>query len=143
MAIQRKNGRGSFGNNPFGYRLRHQPSDEEEDNGFYTQQPAFPYGLCPVRRVPERKHRYYRWEYKLVQDDQINAWCMPGGKIVVYTGILPITKTEEGFAVVLGHELCHALLNHGQQRMSAGILHEPGMVGVQIGAQAAGLSEEL
>jgi predicted Zn-dependent protease len=84
----------------------------------------------------------YRWEYKLVKDDQINAWCMPGGKIVVYTGILPVTKTEAGLAVVLGHELSHALLNHGQQNMSAGYLQQIGLIGVQIGAQAAGLSEE-
>jgi predicted Zn-dependent protease len=84
----------------------------------------------------------YRWEYKLVQDDQVNAWCMPGGKIVVYTGILPVTKTEEGLAVVLGHELSHALLNHGQQNMSAGYLQQLGLLGVQIGAQAAGLSSD-
>jgi predicted Zn-dependent protease len=84
----------------------------------------------------------YAWEYKLVQDDQINAWCLPGGKIVVYTGILPVTKTEEGLAVVLGHEISHALLNHGQQSMSAGILQELGMVGIQLGAMAAGLSED-
>jgi predicted Zn-dependent protease len=84
----------------------------------------------------------YRWEYKLVKDDQINAWCMPGGKIVVYTGILPVTRTEEGLAVVLGHELSHALLNHGQQNMSAGYLQQIGMIGVQIAAQAAGLSED-
>jgi len=84
----------------------------------------------------------YRWEYKLVQDDQVNAWCMPGGKIVVYTGILPVTKTEEGLAVVLGHELSHALLNHGQQNMSAGILQQVGQVAVMVGAQAAGLSED-
>ena len=73
----------------------------------------------------------YRWEYKLVQDDQINAWCMPGGKIVVYTGILPVTQNEDGLAVVMGHEVAHALLNHGQQRMSAGLLQ-------QLGATAAG-----
>jgi predicted Zn-dependent protease len=84
----------------------------------------------------------YRWEYKLVQDDQVNAWCMPGGKIVVYTGILPVTRTEEGLAVVLGHELSHALLNHGQQNMSAGYLQQIGMIGVSIAAQAAGLSED-
>jgi len=84
----------------------------------------------------------YRWEYKLIQEDTINAWCMPGGKIVVYTGILPITKTEEGLAVVLGHEISHALLNHGQQRMSASVLQQLGAVGVALGAQAAGLSEE-
>jgi predicted Zn-dependent protease len=84
----------------------------------------------------------YRWEYKLVQDDEINAWCLPGGKIVVYTGILPVTKTEEGLAVVLGHEISHALLNHGQQRMSASLLQQLGALGVSLGAQMAGLSEE-
>jgi len=85
----------------------------------------------------------YRWEYKLVQDDTINAWCMPGGKIVVYTGILPVTKTEAGLAVVLGHEISHALLNHGQQRMSADLLEQVGAFGVQVGASAAGLSSEM
>ena len=74
----------------------------------------------------------YKWEYKLVKDDAVNAWCMPGGKIVVYTGILPVTKTEAGLATVLGHEVSHALLNHGQQRMSAGVLQEIGAVGVGI-----------
>jgi predicted Zn-dependent protease len=81
----------------------------------------------------------YRWEYNLVQDDAVNAWCMPGGKIVVYTGILPVTETEEGLAVVLGHEIAHALLNHGQQRMSAGILQQLGAVGVAV--LASGSSE--
>ena len=83
----------------------------------------------------------YAWEYKLVQDDQVNAWCLPGGKIVVYTGILPVTKTEEGLAVVLGHEISHALLNHGQQGMSADLLQQLGMIGVLLGAQAAGLND--
>jgi len=82
----------------------------------------------------------YRWEYKLVLDDTINAWCMPGGKIVVYTGILPVTQTETGLAVVLGHEISHALLNHGQQRMSAGLLQELGQAGLQIGLGVAGVS---
>jgi predicted Zn-dependent protease len=84
----------------------------------------------------------YRWEYKLVEEEEINAWCMPGGKIVVYTGILPVTKTEEGLAVVLGHEIAHALLNHGQQRVSAGLLQQLGALGIMLGSQAAGLSEE-
>jgi predicted Zn-dependent protease len=74
----------------------------------------------------------YKWEYNLVQDNAINAWCMPGGKIVVYTGILPVTQTEEGLAVVMGHEVAHALLNHGQQRMSAGLLQQIGSVGVAV-----------
>ena len=66
----------------------------------------------------------YRWEYKLVDSKEINAWCMPGGKIVVYSGILPVTKTEAGLATVMGHEVAHALANHGQQRMSAGLLQQ-------------------
>lgn len=60
----------------------------------------------------------YQWEYALLQSDQVNAWCMPGGKIAVYSGILPITQTEAGLAVVLGHEVSHALLNHSQQQAS-------------------------
>jgi predicted Zn-dependent protease len=61
----------------------------------------------------------YQWEYTLIKDPAANAWCMPGGKIVFYTGILPITDGEAGVAAVMGHEVAHALANHGQQRMSA------------------------
>jgi predicted Zn-dependent protease len=74
----------------------------------------------------------YQWEYKLVKSNDVNAWCMPGGKIVVYTGILPVTKDEAGLAVVLGHEVAHALLNHGQQRASAGVLQQAGAVGLGV-----------
>lgn len=66
----------------------------------------------------------YRWEYNLVEDKTVNAWCMPGGKIVFYTGILPITQSETGIAVVMGHEIAHALADHGAQRMSAVALHQ-------------------
>ena len=76
--------------------------------------------------------RDYSWEYHLVDSNEVNAWCMPGGKIVVYTGILPLTQTEDGLATVMGHEVAHALLNHGQQRVSAGILQQLGAVGVAI-----------
>lgn len=74
----------------------------------------------------------YQWEYKLVESKDINAWCMPGGKIVVYSGILPITKDEAGLATVMGHEVSHALANHGAQRMSASQLQELGAVGVSV-----------
>jgi predicted Zn-dependent protease len=74
----------------------------------------------------------YQWEYHLVESGEVNAWCMPGGKIVVYTGILPVTQTEAGLATVMGHEVSHALLNHGQQRMSAGVLQELGAAGLSI-----------
>lgn len=70
----------------------------------------------------------YKWEYNLVQDETVNAWCMPGGKIVFYTGILPIAQNEAGVAAIMGHEVAHALANHGQQRMSAGILQQLGAV---------------
>lgn len=66
----------------------------------------------------------YKWEYNLVDDKTVNAWCMPGGKIVVYTGILPIAKGEAGLAAILGHEVAHALANHGQQRMSAAYVQQ-------------------
>jgi predicted Zn-dependent protease len=74
----------------------------------------------------------YKWEYKLVESKEVNAWCMPGGKIVVYTGILPIMKDDAGMAAVMGHEVAHALANHGQQRMSAGMLQQLGGVGVAV-----------
>ena len=66
----------------------------------------------------------YKWEYNLVEDKTVNAWCMPGGKIVVYTGILPIAKGEAGLAAIMGHEVSHALANHGQQRMSAAYVQQ-------------------
>jgi predicted Zn-dependent protease len=75
----------------------------------------------------------YKWESKLVEDKSVNAWCMPGGKIVFYTGILPICQTEAGIATVMGHEIAHALANHGGQRMKAGTFQ-------QYGAMAIGLA---
>lgn len=74
----------------------------------------------------------YAWEYNLVDSKDVNAWCMPGGKIVVYSGILPITKDDAGLATVMGHEVAHALLNHGAQRMSAAQLQEMGAAGVSV-----------
>ena len=81
----------------------------------------------------------YRWEYKLIDAKEVNAWCMPGGKIVVYSGILPITQNEAGLATVMGHEVSHALANHGAQRMSASQLQALGAVGVAAatGGQSA------
>ncbi|HAH06289.1 MAG TPA: peptidase M48 family protein [Elusimicrobia bacterium] len=65
----------------------------------------------------------FRWEFNLIQDDKtINAWCLPGGKVAFYTGILPITRDEDGIAVVMGHEIAHALARHGAERMSQGMV---------------------
>jgi len=60
----------------------------------------------------------FAWEFNLVDNETPNAWCMPGGKVVFYTGILPYTQTEEGLAVVMGHEIAHAIARHGNERMS-------------------------
>lgn len=81
----------------------------------------------------------YRWEYKLVDNKEVNAWCMPGGKIVVYSGILPVTQNESGLATVMGHEVSHALANHGAQRMSAAQLQQIG--GAALDAATSGKSQ--
>lgn len=60
----------------------------------------------------------YAWDFNLVEDTAVNAWCMPGGKVVVYTGILPVTKDEQGLAVVMGHEVAHAIAKHGNERLT-------------------------
>ncbi|MGY6560927.1 MAG: M48 family metallopeptidase [Luteibaculaceae bacterium] len=62
--------------------------------------------------------RNFSWQFNLVDDPTVNAWCMPGGKIVFYTGILPIGETEDGLAVIMGHEIAHAVARHGNERMS-------------------------
>ena len=74
----------------------------------------------------------YNWEFNLVQDEQVNAWCMPGGKVVVYTGILPVTNDEAGLAVVMGHEIAHAIAEHGNERMSQQLLQQVGAVGLMV-----------
>jgi predicted Zn-dependent protease len=69
----------------------------------------------------------YQWEFNLIQDDEmVNAWCMPGGKVAFYTGILPICQDATGVAVVMGHEVAHALANHGGERMSQGLVTQLG-----------------
>lgn len=60
----------------------------------------------------------YKWEFNLVENKEVNAWCMPGGKVVVYTGLLQITQNEAALAIVLGHEITHAVAHHGNERMS-------------------------
>jgi predicted Zn-dependent protease len=74
----------------------------------------------------------FDWEFNLIQDDQINAWCMPGGKVAVYSGILPVTKTEAGLATVMGHEIAHAIAKHSSERMSQSIAAQLGGVAVDV-----------
>jgi len=75
----------------------------------------------------------YKWEFNLIEEDStVNAFCMPGGKVAVYTGILPVTKTETGLAVVMGHEVAHALANHGNERLSQGLMQQLGGVALEV-----------
>jgi predicted Zn-dependent protease len=89
-----------------------------------------------IRRVGERIAKAadrpdFQWEFNLIEDKTPNAWCLPGGKVAFYTGILPFTKDETGVAVVMGHEVAHALARHGGERMSTGLL-------TQLAGQTAG-----
>ncbi len=74
----------------------------------------------------------YDWEFNLVESNEVNAWCMPGGKVVFYTGILPLTKDENGLAVVMGHEIAHAIAEHGNERMSQGLIAQLGGVALAM-----------
>ncbi|MES2795903.1 MAG: M48 family metallopeptidase [Bacteroidota bacterium] len=74
----------------------------------------------------------YQWEFNLVNNKEINAWCMPGGKVVVYTGILPVTQNEASLAIVLGHEIAHAVAQHGSERVSQGLLQQLGGTALQV-----------
>ncbi|MDJ1467690.1 M48 family metallopeptidase [Cytophagaceae bacterium DM2B3-1] len=97
----------------------------------------------------------FKWEYNLVDSKELNAWCMPGGKVVVYTGLLPVTQNEAGLAVVMGHEIAHAVARHGSERSSQqmvtnGLLQAGGVVVGQnptlvnqIVLQAAGAGTQL
>ncbi len=107
----------------------------------------------PVKRVAERviaaakrsKYadlaRQFDWEVVVVKDDDVlNAFCVPGGKIAVYTGLFPVAKNEAGLAAVLGHEVVHALARHGAERMSQGLLANVGLAAAGIALGSSGVS---
>src|SRR5881628_172219 len=75
----------------------------------------------------------YQWEFKVFEDKQVNAFCLPGGKVVVYTGILPVTRDDAGLAAVVGHEVAHAIARHGGERMSQQIAVQGGLTAFQVG----------
>ena len=74
----------------------------------------------------------YEWEFNLIESDQVNAWCMPGGKVAFYTGIMPICQDEAGVSVVMGHEVAHAIASHGRERMSQGLVQQLGGVALAV-----------
>ncbi len=75
----------------------------------------------------------YRWEFNLVEDEAMNAWCLPGGKVVFYTGILPVCENVDGIAAVMGHEIAHAFAKHGQERMTSAYGQQLGGIAVALG----------
>ena len=85
----------------------------------------------------------YHWEFAVIQEDRmVNAFALPGGKVAIFTGILPITKTEAGLATVMGHEVAHALQRHGAERMSRGILEQIAQVGAMAGAASGAVNPQ-
>jgi predicted Zn-dependent protease len=77
----------------------------------------------------------YKWEFNLIEDKTVNAWCMPGGKVVFYTGILPICDNEDGIAAVMGHEVAHAFARHGQERMSQAMAQQGLSIAIAYGTK--------
>jgi predicted Zn-dependent protease len=85
------------------------------------------------RRIAEATGRTdYHWEFNLIEDKQVNAFCLPGGKVAVYTGILPVALDDAGLAAVLGHEVAHAIARHGGERVSEGLLVQFGLAATQV-----------
>ncbi len=74
----------------------------------------------------------YKWEFNLVNENVANAWCMPGGKVVFYQGIMPLCQNETGVAVVMGHEVAHAIARHGNERMSQGLASQLGGIALAV-----------
>ena len=91
----------------------------------------------------ESELQNYAWEFNLVQENQVNAFCMPGGKIVVYEGILPVTQDETSLAIVLGHEVAHAVAKHSAEQMSTQIKQQYGAQALSVLMQGAGVNSSL
>jgi predicted Zn-dependent protease len=88
-----------------------------------------------VAQKQSKRINGFKWEFNVIQSTTVNAWCMPGGKVVVYTGLLPVTKDENGLAVVMGHEIAHAIAQHGNERMSQ-------QLAIQMGGTALAVAME-
>ncbi|MDP2387015.1 MAG: M48 family metallopeptidase [Bacteroidota bacterium] len=83
----------------------------------------------------EKRINGYKWEFNVADDATVNAWCMPGGKVIVYTGLLPVTQDEASLAIVMGHEIAHAVARHGNERMSQGMAVQLGGVAISVAMQ--------
>jgi len=102
-------------------------------------------GQAMVERVGKRlaamaPDRGFTYEFTLIESDQVNAFCLPGGKVAIYTAILPYCQNEAGLAAVMGHEIAHAIANHGGERMSQGVLLQGAQMGLAMALEAKGVS---
>jgi predicted Zn-dependent protease len=115
-------------------QMGHQAYAEVLKKSTLSRDPALNEQLQRVgRRIAAATGRTdYEWEFKLIDDKQANAFCLPGGKVAVYTGILPITKDDAGLAAVIGHEVAHAVARHGGERVSQTLLVQTGLQATQI-----------
>lgn len=136
---------------------------EQEYSKFLAQHPPLPETDSRVRMVKSCGHRIqkaveqfhkeknamdqlegFAWEFNVVDEKPVNAWCMPGGKVVVYTGLLPVTGDEQSLAVVMGHEIAHAIARHGNQRMSSAMAVQAGGLILSVAlAQKPELTQQL
>ncbi len=130
---------------------------------FLQEHPPLPAGDSRVQlvrncgiRIQKAVEQFYRdkkasedlqgfeWEFNVVDENTVNAWCMPGGKVVVYTGLLPVTQDEQSLAVVMGHEIAHAIARHGNQRMSQGMLVQFGGAALSVAlSQKPAVAQQL
>ena len=87
----------------------------------------------------------FKWEFNLIQSAELNAWCMPGGKVAIYSGILPVTQTDAGLATVMGHEIAHAIARHSAERMSQELASQAGgsLIGAAAGNKSAATQQIL
>ena len=102
-------------------------------------------GQAMVERVGKRlaamaPDHGFTYEFNLIESDQVNAFCLPGGKVAIYTGILSYCKNEAGLAAVMGHEIAHAIADHGGERMSQGVLVQGAQTGLAMALEAKGVS---
>jgi predicted Zn-dependent protease len=97
-----------------------------------------------IAAVVERDHQTnYQWEFKVIAENTVNAFALPGGKVAFYEGIMPICQTELGVAVVMGHEVAHALLRHGGERVSRSMLSQIGVSVASVLASSDPAQQEM
>ena len=117
--------------------------EETKQHGVVASGPQYDMVQRVAQRIAQASQEDFRWEARLLKADDVpNAFCLPNGRIAIYTGILPITQTEDGLAVVMGHEVAHAVLRHGGKRMTQGMLTGAGMAAVEAGLGIAQMTPE-